>query len=59
MKMTRERLNQLIGMTEEELDRSADSYENDEVDFSDREVLTGSPLDYLGTRRETFERPEF
>ena len=55
MKMTETKLNSMLGMTAEELDALGDAYDEGRVDFSDvEEVLDGSPLDYIGSKRETF-----
>lgn len=49
------KLNAMLGMTAEELDALGEAYENDEVTFSSAdEVRDGSPLDYIGSKRETF-----
>lgn len=37
--MNRDEMNKLLGKTEEELDRIADAFENDEVDFSEFTVV--------------------
>lgn len=55
MKMTETKLNSMLGMTAEELDALGDAYDEDRVEFFDvEEVLDGSPLDYIGSKRETF-----
>jgi hypothetical protein len=49
------KLNTMLGMTAEELDAIGEAYDNDNVLFADHDVvLEGSPLDYIGTKRETF-----
>jgi hypothetical protein len=55
MKTTETKLNSMLGMTAEELDALGCAYDEDCVDFTDvEEVLDGSPLDYIGSKRETF-----
>lgn len=55
MKVTETKLNSMLGMTAEELDALGAAYDGDRVDLSDvEEVLDGSPLDYIGSKRETF-----
>lgn len=49
------KLNTMLGMTAEELDAIGEAYDNDTVLFTEHDaILEGSPLDYTGTKRETF-----
>lgn len=55
MKTTEKKLNEMLGMTAEEIDALGAAYDAGEVTFGYRDaVLDGSPLDYIGTKRETF-----
>lgn len=50
-----DKLNAMFGMTAEELDARAQAYENDEIEFTaEDELRSGSPLDYIRSKRETF-----
>lgn len=49
------KLDAMLGMTAEELDAIGDAYDNDQIEFTEADtVYDGSPLDYIGSKRETF-----
>ena len=44
-----------FGLSDADMDKLAEQYESDEVAFDEGDqVFVGSPLDYVGPRRETF-----
>lgn len=53
--MTDEKQIEKFGLSDEDMERIAGQYETDSVTFDDDDqVFIGSPVDYVGTRRETF-----
>lgn len=54
--MTEEEFNKRLGMTAEELEALCDAYENDEIEFTERDiVIEGSPLDYLEAQQRAMD----
>ena len=52
---TEQELNKMIGMSADELEQYCKQYEDGSFDLSSKHnPIYGTPLDYFGTKRETF-----